>query len=439
MSLLNFKRDKTMEYLAAHDRLTDLPSRRKMLDFFEQLPYNAKGFVYVIFCVNGFSTLHTMFGYTAGGYLLKNIAGLLSENIEDGEFASRIKDEYFGVFLHFSTQELLLQRLHILFQKLEEVRVTDGFDFYEYHCTYSCSAMALDGEEKEFESINQCVFFALPEFSGQKETKIQFVNQEIKDCFVLQYSLKDEIYRAFRNKELVPYFQLQYDLMSKEIIGAEVLARWKHPDKGILEPKVFIPVLEEAGMIAELDILMLEEACMKLQEWMRKGLVPVPLSINISHLNMYKAGFVQRMTEIVQKYDITPSLICLEMSEAAICNDLEDVLPLIERLKGYGFMLAIDDFGFGSSTYNMLRTITIDTVKLVKNFIPKSKMEEKDKIVINNAVNMLKQLHIKVISEGIETTDQVIFLKSIACNFVQGFLFSRPVPDDEFERLLFKN
>lgn len=217
--------------------------------------------------------------------------------------------------------------------------------------------------------------------------------------------------------------------------GAEALVRWIHSEKGMIMPGDFIPVFEKNGLISEVDKHIWDLACRQLKKWKEEGKENLYISVNISPIDFYFLNIFQVFTELVQKYEISPKNIKLEITETAIAMDVKRQLELIERLRSYGFVVEMDDFGSGYSSLNMLKDIQVDILKIDMAFLRKSKDEERSKKILHMIINLSKQLGMPVISEGVETKEQVDYLSDFGCDMFQGYYFARPMDITTFEKL----
>ncbi len=245
---------------------------------------------------------------------------------------------------------------------------------------------------------------------------------------------------ALKSDEITAYFQPQYDHSTGLLVGAEALARWNHPAKGMISPGEFIPVLEKSGDIYKLDLKIFEDACRLIKKAIANKYPTVPISTNITRLDLFMPDFIDKLEEIRLKHNVPVKNLRLEITESAAIGGVEAVNAIIDKLHKYGYIVEMDDFGSGYSSLNLLKDIEIDVVKLDMGFVRSGlKQNSRGGTILTSVVNMMKWLDIPVIAEGVETIDQADFLKSIGCNFIQGFLYSRAIKDEDFLQLLSKS
>jgi EAL domain-containing protein (putative c-di-GMP-specific phosphodiesterase class I) len=240
---------------------------------------------------------------------------------------------------------------------------------------------------------------------------------------------------ALENHEFEVYYQPKYNMEENSIIGAEALIRWNDPVHGIRMPSDFIPIFEKNGFIIQIDFFVLEEVCKFLRSRIDAGEKVVPISVNQSRVHLSEKHYVQRLGEIIRKYSIPDGLIELELTETAI-SEIDDVENILNQANALNYRISIDDFGTGYSSLTMLNRVPLDAIKIDRNFLIESNNSKKTREIIRLVVEMAHALGIQVVCEGVEKQDQADFLMSIGCRFGQGFLFSKPIPINDFMRIL---
>ena len=227
-------------------------------------------------------------------------------------------------------------------------------------------------------------------------------------------------------------------LKDNNILAAEALLRWKHPEWGIVDPDDFIYLAEETGLIIDIGKWALREVCKNYKNWLEKGLPPIKVSVNFSPIQFYEEAFVENILDIIKEYDLDPSFLIIEITECTILKDIEKITKDIKELQSYGIQIAIDDFGTGYSSLIYLSNFNIDILKIDKFFVRRISSEKDNKAIVKFIVNLAQELNIKLVAEGIENHDQLMFLKSQNCYTGQGYLFSKPLPVEDFEKVLAK-
>lgn len=247
--------------------------------------------------------------------------------------------------------------------------------------------------------------------------------------------IEAEMEPALQNGEFQVYLQPKVNMITAKVFGAEALSRWVHPVEGIRSPLSYIPLFEENGFVVKLDMYIFEQICKLKAEWYKQGVefACIPISINMSRLHLFKKEFVDELSAIVEKYDVNPSEIEVEITESVYLNDYSELIQVVSRLQERGFSVSIDDFGSGYSALNMLKDIPVDTIKIDKEFLQLSANTERGKKVIKNVIILCKDLKLHVTVEGVETEEQIDFLTNYGCEIAQGFYYSKPIPVKEFE------
>jgi EAL domain-containing protein (putative c-di-GMP-specific phosphodiesterase class I) len=246
-----------------------------------------------------------------------------------------------------------------------------------------------------------------------------------------------EFDRALAAGEFQMYLQPQVAVDNHGILGAEALVRWDHPVRGMIPPSEFIPVFEKSGYIPRLDRYMWELACRQLRKWKDEGRENLHISVNISPKDFYFVDIYETFTSLVERYGVSPTNLKLEITETALMEEVSKQMDLLRRLRDYGFHVEIDDFGSGYSSLNTLKDIEVDVLKLDMGFLRQTSHEERSKTIMNAVINMSKNLGLTVVTEGVETAEQVAYLTEAGCDVFQGYYFARPMPVTEFESKYF--
>ena len=244
--------------------------------------------------------------------------------------------------------------------------------------------------------------------------------------------IEKDFLEEIKNNEFKIYVQPKFDIYTQKIVGGEALIR-RIKDNEIIMPKFFIPEYEKIGIIGKLNIYVFENICKKLKEWKEKGYKLIPISINESAKDLYNKSYLDELNKIIKKYEIKPSLIELELTETVVLENIENAKEAEKQVHSLGFIVSMDDFGVGYSSFSMLRKIEIDVLKIDKSFSDEVLNDERGRIIIESIIQMAKRLKIKTVAEGIETKEQVDYLKQIGCDMIQGYYFEKPLPLEEFE------
>ena len=242
--------------------------------------------------------------------------------------------------------------------------------------------------------------------------------------------------QSLMNEDFKVYYQPKYDIQTNKMIGAEALIRWQHPELGFISPGEFIPIFEENGFITELDIYIWEHVCGFIEKMKNEHNKILPVSVNVSRKDIYKEGLPEILKSMVERHNLSPTYLHLEITESAYMENTENLLEVVRRLKEYGFIIEMDDFGSGYSSLNILAELPIDIIKLDMKFIQNEQKNKNSHNIISSIVNLAKWMNLIIVVEGAETEEHIQYLRRLKCNFVQGYYFSRPIPEQEFKNKL---
>lgn len=277
---------------------------------------------------------------------------------------------------------------------------------------------------------------ALKTIKGDVLKFCAFFNEQYRAEMLKANEIEKDMQSSLNNGDFKMYLQPKFRLSDNKMVGAEALCRWIHPIKGVIPPMDFIPLFEKNGFIIKLDEYMWEQACKTIRNWIDRDIEPIPISVNISRYHIKHNDLEAVFTRLITKYGISSSMLTLELTESLFLDNPEELNRVMSGLQRMGFKLEVDDFGAGFSSLNMIRNITVDTIKMDKDFLDSEIASDKGKIVVNHTIDMAKDLNLQVVAEGVETKEHVDFLKNSRCDVAQGFYFAKPMPLDEFDKLL---
>jgi len=279
-------------------------------------------------------------------------------------------------------------------------------------------------------------FMAMKTIKNSFEQRIAYYDDSMRGYMMEEQELISDMGPAIQNQEFRIFFQPQYNYATGKMSGAEALVRWIHPEKGLISPGKFIPVFEQNGFICRLDEYIWERVCISIREWKDRNLAIVPVSVNISRRDIYNPNLCDFILGLTKKYDIEPATLRLEITESAYMDEPTQLIKVVEQLKAAGFTIEMDDFGSGYSSLNTLKDVPVDILKLDLKFLSSEGTNKRGGSILTSVVRMANWLTLPIIAEGIETVEQAEFLKSIGCYTMQGYLFSRPLPENEFLKLM---
>lgn len=268
---------------------------------------------------------------------------------------------------------------------------------------------------------------------GRYDVYIAQYDESMLARMLREQEIVNEMNSALSEEQFEIWLQPQFNHSSGALIGAEALVRWRHPRKGLVSPGEFIPVFERNGFVYELDKYVWDRTCRCLRRWLDEGLNPLPVSVNISRYDLFREELLDSITGMIAKYGLPTELLRLEITESAFAGASDRIIDMVEILKGQGFTVEIDDFGSGYSSLNTLKDVPADILKLDMRFLESGRNSERGGNILESIVRMAKWLGMPVIAEGVETIEQAEFLKSIGCHYIQGYLYARPMPVEDYE------
>lgn len=381
---------------------------------------------------SNFSYINNKYGFEAGNTLLRSFANALKYFSSKVKCACRLDadkycalaiydDDLIGTFdsfiKHFATDERIIggQTSFGIASGAFIFDVSSGISF-----------------DNAFDNANLALKYSKKHTLG----KCTIYKPEMREDLNRSVEIASDAKRALLNGEFKVFFQPKVSINSKEIVGAEALVRWVKPNGTIVPPDSFVPLLEKNGFIVKIDYFVYEEVCRYLRNRIDNGEKVVPVSVNVSRIHMLADDFVETIISIVRKYRIDTSIIELELTESVFLANEDDAVSTIEKLKEFGFKVSIDDFGSGYSSLALLKKMPVDVLKIDKSLLSDNPGESRDGIVLSSVIDMADKMDISIVCEGVETAEQVDFLRENNCDMVQGFYFAKPVPSSDFEEML---
>ena len=307
-------------------------------------------------------------------------------------------------------------------------------DQKKYFSIGICQAL---GAKNGIEAMYNCAVVARNKVTEVSENPIVWFNDEMRKDQLWLHKVENDMEKALENKEFQVYLQPKYSTKGEVLSGAEALVRWIHPKEGFVAPFRFIPIFESNGFVVQLDDYMLTEVARQQAQWIEEGRKIVPISVNVSRANFVREDLAEHICQIVDRFKVPHDVIELELTESAFFDDKEVLLNTIKKLKSYGFVISMDDFGAGYSSLNSLKELPLDVVKLDAGFFRDEDEDGRGKLIVEDTISLAKKLEMRIVAEGIETREQVDFLAHMNCDLIQGYYFAKPMPVAEFEKKAF--
>ena len=426
--IIELQEDKNLINAAEKDHLTGLYTKDFFTEYIKQIEkYNPeKKMDIMVINIEHFHLINELYGRKQGDKVLICIADILSKLFEQTQnIGCRTEADYFYVYSENGTnyEDVLVGLLSGLEESVpsSHVRLRMG--------VYSDVDKSLMAENWIDRAKTAC-----DRIRGDYSRHIAYYNNEFYEKSKYQERLINDIDDAIASKDLIVFYQPKYGIQCDTPIlkSAEALIRWKHPEFGMISPGDFIPLFESNGLIQKLDRYVWKEAARQVGEWKKTYGISVPVSVNVSRMDIYYPKLRDDFKELLKENGLETNELMLEITESAYADNADQLVNVIENLRSDGFVIEMDDFGSGYSSLNMLTTIPIDALKMDMKFIRNMQKDEKSMKLVELVLDIAKFLQVPVIAEGVETEEQLMLLKERGCDIIQGYYFSKPVPAEEF-------
>jgi len=428
--------------LAYYDPLTQLPNRRLLQDRLNQaLAASSRTRAYgaVLFIdLDNFKVLNDTRGHDVGDLLLNEVAQRLRNLVRESDMVARLGGDEFVLLLEDLNTESDAAAAHALqvgekvLTSLSAPYTLDGFDFY---CTASIGIDLFFGQQRT-EDLLKHADLALYQAKSAGRNAQRFYDSAMQASVSARALLENDLHHALEKNQFLLYFQVQV-YREQQITGAEVLLRWQHPERGLVQPADFIPLAEETGLILPAGLWVLDTACAQLKLWAAQVTTrDLQLAVNVSARQFRQPGFVAQVTQVIARHAIDPARLKLELTESVVLENVTDTVTKMNALRALGIAFSMDDFGTGFSSMAYLTQLPLNQLKIDQSFVRNIGIKASDAIIVQTIIGMAHNLGIEVIAEGVETEAQRAFLEQHGCPACQGYLFSKPVPLEQFEALL---
>ena len=419
-----------VDYLATYDELTGIYNKQAFYAKTKEMLLDNpdKNFDLLRINIERFKVLNDLFGESTGDKLLRYIGKFLKEINLPLCVSGRLYADNFVVCYEAGKGDS--RRMINTLQM-----VADSFAINN-RTILSFGLYRIDDKNLPVSVMCDRANMALWKAKGNFKNPYCEYDEKMRQQVLKEQKIINAMEMAIQNKEFTLYLQPKYDIEKDTIIGAEALVRWISLENGFISPGDFIPVFEKNGFVYEVDKFIWEESCRYLRKWLDEGREVHPISVNVSRIDLYDPKLVQHLVDLREKYQLPSQYLELEITESAYTEDPEQIITITRQLREAGFVILMDDFGTGYSSLNMLKDIQIDVLKLDMGFLKSSDYSAKGGNILTAILKMAESLKMQTIAEGVETKEQVEFLKSIGCKYVQGFYYSKPLPVDEFEKLI---
>lgn len=393
-------------------------------------------YVMFYFNIKNFKYINETYGHNVGDLTLKAVADVLNKYMQEGETFARVISDTYIMLIHSKAEDPFMSIFNNIKAEVHDacLAIQDRFVV-----DFTTGILIID-ETMHSYSINRLVDRAMmagKSIDASTGVSYAFYDDEYHKKVLNEAQLENSIHGALENNEFCAYVQPKYDIASKSLIGGELLVRWMSPSKGFLEPAAFIPSFEKNGFIYQIDCFMLEQACKSIRRYLDSDIYVIPFSVNLSRVTLAHPDFLSKVQEIVERYYIPHHYLEFEITESIFSENYALMIDVLTKLKSLDFIINMDDFGTGYSSLTLLRDLPIDVIKLDHDFLSRSATNDKNAVsILRSIIDMAHTLDIRVVSEGIETVEQLDMLRSINCEIGQGFLFAKPMPIEDYDKMI---
>lgn len=440
-AILSAEQQQKIVELRDTDALTGLGNRQLFLKLLaEKLEHNeqsSRKLAIISIDINNFRSLNSRFGQHSGDKVVEEMGKRISSSVPEDTLVARLGNDEFALIVECSPYE---DAKRVVSNMLKNVasNLHQPFRYGHNEMQINCSMGIAFSPEHGFE-VEQLIHRAVLARQESKkafETRFTFFHEGLDDKEDLYSDLAPEIAHALRSNQFVLHYQPQIDVRTGQIIGAETLIRWNHPERGLLYPDSFIPLCEQVGLIVPIGYWIIHQACLDLNTLQKKGIFLKHLGVNLSFRQFGDDQLVPTIKRILERTGVDTSVLELELTESTLHDDEDHILTCLDSLSEAGLSFSLDDFGTGYSSFSLLQKLPIDTIKIDRSFITDVTTSEDDAKIVRAIINLSHNMGKKVIAEGVETQNQLDFLVENNCDMVQGYFFSRPVEFSTFKHTL---
>lgn len=428
------KAEEKIKYLAYYDELTSLPNRRlfkeRLVEELEKAKSSKEQIAVLCLGLDRFRLVNDTFGHRYGDLLLKEVANRLKEVLRPGDVIARYGGDEFFIYLKNVDTELIkviakncIKSMEMAFRIDRKEHVTT--------CSIGISVFPHDGET--FEDLVQKADIAINRVKDHGKNNFQFFETEMDSAISRELLIERNLRSALKLGEFEVYYQPKMELSSLKVFGMEALLRWNNCELGFVSPAEFIPIAEETGLIIPIGEWVLKTACVQIKRWEQEYQIPISVSVNLSVRQFQEESLVERIKQILQETNLNPACLELEITENIAVHEKEYVTKKLQAIQRLGVNISMDDFGKGYSSLSYLKDYPINTLKIDKSFIDEIFLTG-DSPIVRAIIAMSHSLNLSVVAEGVETKEQLEFLQKHKCNSIQGFIISKPVNANQFER-----
>lgn len=439
-----------IKHLAFYDPLTHLPNRRLLLDRLSQalasVARSGRTGALLFIDLDNFKILNDTLGHDIGDILLQQVGNRLESCVREGDTVARLGGDEFVVMLEDLNKDSIEAAGQTEFvgnKILSTLNQPYQLASHEYRNTPSIGATLFSDNSLSVDDLMKQADIAMYQSKKAGRNTIRFFDPKMQETIDTRATIERELHDALEKQQFQLYYQLQVGGIQADgtlrPIGAEVLIRWIHPEQGVISPAHFIPLAEESGLILPIGQWVLDTACAQIKAWEKDGITQdFVLAVNVSSNQFIQPNFVSQVKETVKRHAINPNRLKLELTESLLLNDIEGTISIMNELNDLGIQFSLDDFGTGYSSLQYLKRLPLDQIKIDQSFVRDIVFDLNDRAIVKTIIAMARSLNLNYIAEGVETEEQRQLLFDMGCSFYQGYLFSKPMPLEQFEALIQK-
>lgn len=420
--------EEEIKYLANYDNLTNLPNLRYLKEIFSQRLQETSHLAVMFLDLDNLKPHNDTFGHSSGDKLIQEVGKRIQETIGEKNVVARMGGDEFVILISNYTSKFLLCALaDKILQAIEEPIIINGQEF----STYGSIGISLSGEHGQtFEELMKNADIAMYSMKKVGGNAFNLYDPKMNKNTASAFQLKSNLKKALKENEFVLYYQPKVNIETGNFIGVEALIRWIHPEKGLISPATFISLAEESDFILLLGEWILNKACAQIKEWEKLN-IKIPIAINVSIKQFLKQDFAALVSKKLTEFKISSEYLEIEITESVLSNHESLVRDTVSKLRSLGIKVSIDDFGAGYASFMYLKQFQADTIKIDKSFISHLPTSQVDAAIVSAIITLASELGISVIAEGVETQEQSDFLKNKGCIYLQGYLYSKPLPPND--------
>ncbi len=430
--------DEVIHRMASYDDLTGLPNRLLFRDRLQEALLQVESrnqlLTVILLSLDRFNNINNTLGHSAGDILLRSAAQRLTTCVHSTDVLSRLSSDKFAVLqTNFTSLDNVTRLSQNILNTLSEPFFLDG---NKVRTGVSIGITICPSDSTNVDQLLENAYTTMQQAKQQGGNNYQFYSADLNADLQERLFLENELHDALQREELLLHYQPQVALHNGRVIGVEALLRWQNPNRGLVSPAKFIPIAEESGLIISIGEWVLRTACTQNKVWQADGLPPLKMAVNLSARQFKQQNLVKMVAQVLKETRLDPTYLELELTESLMMENVQQALTMLQQFHDMGISLSLDDFGTGYSSLNYLKRFPIHELKIDQSFVRDLVLNSDDAAITKAIISLAHSLQLSVIAEGVETQEQLDYLKTNGCDEIQGYYFSRPLPADALTKLL---